>query len=68
VTDPLPHVAEFVERHHGCGALTGNATEPTESGYLLSVDCSCGASFARWITPEDAALSLVHSALLATPN
>jgi hypothetical protein len=38
---------EFIERHRPHGPLTGDATEPTPNGYILSVgalsvSCSCG--------------------------
>jgi hypothetical protein len=36
------------------GPLTADATEPAWDGYLLTVACSCGVVFERWITPEDA--------------
>jgi len=51
---------EFVADHRPHGALTGDATEPGWNGYLLTVACSCGVTFGRWITPLDAELDLVH--------
>jgi hypothetical protein len=38
---------DFIARHRACGTMTGDATEPAPSGYMLSVvcslvSCSCG--------------------------
>jgi hypothetical protein len=41
---------DFVSRHRACGQLTGDATEPEANGYLLTVGCSCGVAFLRWLT------------------
>ena len=38
--------------------------EPTWNGYLLTVVCSCGVVFQRWVTPEDAELELIRLARL----
>jgi hypothetical protein len=46
------NLADFVIRHHACGQLTGDATEPAPGGYLVGVTCSCGGVFMRWVTPE----------------
>ena len=43
--------------------LTGDATEPAWNGYLLTVACSCGVVFERWVTPLDAELDLLRLAL-----
>jgi hypothetical protein len=50
----LADLAEFVTRHRPCGQLTGDATEPAANGYMVTVTCSCGVVFLRWVTPEDA--------------
>jgi len=47
-------LVSFIERHRPRGALTGDASVPTERGYLLTVACSCGVTFERWITPAEA--------------
>jgi hypothetical protein len=47
--------ADFIAGHRPHGPLTADATEPAWNGYLLTVVCSCGVVFERWITPEDAA-------------
>jgi hypothetical protein len=48
----LADLADFVTRHRACGQLTGDATEPAPEGYMLSVACSCGVTFLRWVTRE----------------
>jgi len=47
-------LGEFVSNHRPHGALTGDATEPSWNGYLLTVACACGVTFERWITPRAA--------------
>ena len=47
----LADLGEFVADHRPHGALTGDATEPAWNGYLLTVACSCGVVFERWVTP-----------------
>ena len=49
-----------VARHRACGTMTGDATEPEPSGYMLTVSCSCGVSFLRWVTVEEAARELLE--------
>ena len=48
----LAELADFVTRHRACGQLAGDATEPEARGYLVTVRCSCGVVFMRWVTPE----------------
>jgi hypothetical protein len=57
----LADLQEFVGDHHSHGPLTADATEPTWNGYLLTVACSCGVTFGRWVTPEDAELDLLRA-------
>jgi len=40
--------------------MIGDATEPEPSGYMLMVSCSCGVSFLRWVTLEEAERELVE--------
>jgi hypothetical protein len=61
-------LVEFVSHHRAHGMLTGDATEPAWNGYLLSVACSCGVVFERWVTPGEAVRELVYSPLLALPG
>ncbi len=48
----LDDLTQFVSCHRACGQLTGDATEPAANGYLVTVTCSCGVVFMRWVTPE----------------
>jgi hypothetical protein len=57
----LADLADFVTRHRACVQLTGDATEPEANGYMVTVACSCGGVFMRWVTPEEAADELVMS-------
>ena len=41
---------------------TGDATELPWNSHLLTVACSCGVVFERWVTPEEAQLDLILSA------
>jgi hypothetical protein len=55
---------EFAQDHRPHGSLAADATEPVWHGYLLTVACSCGVVFERWVTPEDAELDLLRAASL----
>jgi len=50
----LADFEDFLDDHCPHGTLTADATEPAWNGYLLTVACSCGVTFERWVTPEDA--------------
>jgi hypothetical protein len=50
--------AAFVREHREHGQLLGDATEPMENGYQVTISCPCGAVFIRWVTPDDAAIDL----------
>jgi hypothetical protein len=60
----LTDLEDFVQDHRLYGTLTADATEPAWNGYLLTVTCSCGVVFERWVTPWDAGLDLLQSASL----
>jgi hypothetical protein len=60
----LAELEAFVGDHRPHGALTSDATESAWNGYLLTVACSCGVVFERWITPWDAELDLLRAATL----
>ena len=60
----LADLEDFVHDHRPHGPMTGDATEPAWNGYLLTVACSCGVGFERWVTPQDAELDLLHAASL----
>jgi len=53
---------DFIADHRPHGCLTADATPPAWSGYLLTVACSCGVAFERWVTPWDAELDLLQAA------
>jgi hypothetical protein len=48
-------VERFAREHAACGGLTPSAMpRPGGGGYLLTLTCVCGASFDRWVSPEEA--------------
>jgi hypothetical protein len=57
----VDELQEFVHDHRAHGPLTTDATEPAWTGYLLTVMCSCGVVFERWIAQVDAGLDLLRS-------
>ena len=58
----LTDFEEFIHNHRPHGNLTADATEPVWNDYLVTIACSCGVAFERWITPEDAELDLLRLA------
>lgn len=56
--------AEFVHNRRAHGAPTAKATTPAWNGYRLTVTCSCGVIFERWVTPWDAELDRLRAASL----
>ncbi len=54
----------FVRIHRTCGTLRSLAEPLTKTGYLLWIDCSCGATFERWVMAHNEDESLLRSALL----
>lgn len=54
----------FVRTHRTCGMLRSLAEPPTKSGYFLWIDCSCGATFERWVMSHNEHEGLLRSALL----
>jgi hypothetical protein len=46
----LADLEDFVHDHRPHGTLTCDSTEPAWNGYLLTVACSCGVVFERWVT------------------
>ena len=59
----LAELEDFVTRYRPCGQLTGDATEPEANGYLVTIGCSRGVAFLRWVTLEEAARELGMSDL-----
>jgi len=60
----LTDLQVFVHDDQPHGKMTADATEPASNGYRLTVACSCGVVFERWVTPEDADTNLVRIARL----
>jgi hypothetical protein len=54
----------FIRTHRTCGTLRSLAESPTKTGYLLWVDCSCGATFERWVMSHNEDENLLRAALL----
>jgi hypothetical protein len=49
---------DLLTGHGSHGLLTGDASEPGPSGYLVTLACRCRVVFIRWVTPEDVAEEL----------
>jgi len=64
----IRELEEFARSHRPCGQMTADASRPSPEGYLLSVECECGASFERWVAPEVADAELLWTDVLASPN
>jgi hypothetical protein len=60
----LPELEVFFRDHRALGSLAADATEPARNGYLLTVACSCGVVFGRWVTPQEAEADLLRLASL----
>ena len=60
----MADLEQFVHDHRPHGQMTGDATAPAWNGYLLTVACSCGVVFERWVTPEEADADLLRLATL----
>ena len=54
----------FIQAHRRCGALRSNMESSTGTGFLLWIDCPCGASFERWVSSQNEDEDLLRSALL----
>jgi hypothetical protein len=54
----LADLDDFITRRRIHGPLSPAVGLPMPNGYMLEVACSCGVTFMRWVTPEDAALEL----------
>jgi hypothetical protein len=55
----------FIQAHLGCGSPRAKAEPTITDGYSLWIDCPCGASFERWVAPQNEDEDLLRSALLA---
>ena len=61
-------VSGFSQGHRSCGSPRAKAEPTIADGYLLWIDCPCGASFERWVMPQNEDEALLRSALLAFEN
>ena len=50
----LADFEEFVTLHRAHGLLCPDIGEPTPNGYRIILPCSCGVTFERWVSPEQA--------------
>jgi hypothetical protein len=46
---------DFVQAHRSHGHLAGDTGNLTPNGYRLTVACTCGLTFHRWVTAREAA-------------
>ena len=64
----LADVEDFVARH-GVGVSSSRTSAgPTPAGYSLTIACSCGVVFERWVLAQDAEEDLLRSGLSAFEN
>jgi hypothetical protein len=47
-------VEAFARQHANCGGMTPTTGSPVGGGYLLTLTCACGATFDRWVSPDEA--------------
>ncbi len=59
---------EFVVLHRPHSELTPTVGELTPNGYRLELACSCGVTFERWVTGQDAVADLLRARLGAERN
>jgi len=59
---------EFVTLHGSHGGMTPTVGELTQNGYRLELACSCGVTFERWVTAQDAVADPLRSQLGAERN
>jgi len=52
---------EFFALHRPHGVLTPTVGELTPNGYRLELACSCGVTFERWVTAQDAVADLLRA-------
>jgi hypothetical protein len=51
-------IEEFIRLHREHGRLVSGATEPTLTGYRVTITCPCGVVFIRHVTAGEAAIDL----------
>jgi hypothetical protein len=61
-------LSRFIQAHRGCGFPRAKAERTITDGYLLWIDCPCGASLERWVALQNEDESLLRSALSSFEN
>jgi hypothetical protein len=51
-------IEDFLRLHRAHGQLVGDATEPTLTGYRVTITCPCGVTFIRHVTAGEAVVDL----------
>jgi hypothetical protein len=51
-------IRDFIGLHREHGQLVGDATEPTLTGYRVTITCPCGVVFVRHVTAGEALVDL----------
>ena len=51
-------VEEFIRLHRAHGQFVGDATEPTLTGYRVTIACPCGVTLVRHVSAGEAAIDL----------
>jgi hypothetical protein len=65
LADDLDH---FLAGHRPHGRFSPSVGAETPNGYRLAIACSCGVTFARWVTPQDSLEDLLRARLRAERN
>ena len=68
VTGVYSDLERFVRDHQTCRTMTASLTMPSSNPYRVTVQCSCGVTFERWVTAEAAIADLIASDLPCLPN
>jgi len=55
-------VEDFISLHREHGQLVGDATQPTLTGYRVTIECPCGVTFVRHVTAGEAVVDLARLA------
>ena len=53
-------VEDFISLHREHGQLVGDATQPTLTGYRVTITCPCGVTFVRHVTAGEAVVDLAR--------
>lgn len=64
---PSAELEQFRAQHRACGTLTASATPPIGGGCLVTLSCSCGATFDDWVSVEEAKRELSAPAVPPPP-